>query len=579
MRRHLHTTLVPSTCLLLAFQPLGCSGDRGEDTAGMSGTSGITAGSGTAGSATAGSATAGSASATGTSTGGSASAGTSAGSGSTTGSPKFDLGAIPDAGNGCPPDMPDCQDFCDPDFTPDDFVDPIIKCQWSDQSTLTTPVVADLNDDGIIEIAFITWGNPKGKLIIIRGDDCSLIYSGPAGMFGERSQLAAADLDGDGDYELAGLVPNAQGYGIHVVRVVDDQGNIIADSVAANVTGSSWGDGGPAIANLDGQGPPEIVYGGMALRLENGALTTLFNNPAPSGYWGILSTVADVDLDGTPEIVVGNRIYDGVTGADETPPSVVNFPGGYPAVAQFDAGTPEPEIVLLSSGANISELRIYHPVTGDVLLGPISLGSKWGGPPTVGDFDGDEKPEVAAAGVSDYILFDPDCDANPLPAYCAQQGIRWRKQTQDGSSGSTGSTLFDFNGDGIMEVIYRDEVKLRIYDGPTGNVLSQFDIGSGTILENPVVADVDLDGSAELIVPSHQSFGNTRGLYVLEDPQDKWVEARSIWNQHTYHITNIQEDGTIPAVEANNWVDWNNFRQQVGPDPLGKKPCKPKPEG
>ena len=51
--------------------------------------------------------------------------------------------------------------------------------------------------------------------------------------------------------------------------------------------------------------------------------------------------------------------------------------------------------------------------------------------------------------------------------------------------------------------------------------------------------------------------------------------SRTIWNQHGYHVTNVEEDGTIPRTSAAraNWSDptLNNFRQNVqgelGPTP------------
>ena len=39
-----------------------------------------------------------------------------------------------------------------------------------------------------------------------------------------------------------------------------------------------------------------------------------------------------------------------------------------------------------------------------------------------------------------------------------------------------------------------------------------------------------------------------------------WMASRSLWNQHTYHITNIEDDGTVPLSEKNNWDSWNNYR-------------------
>ncbi len=552
----------------------GCSG--GGD--GQTGSAGATGGSGLAtitGGASAATDSVGSAGASSSSGGTTAvTAGSATAGASTSGGLKFDVGASVDLGM-CFPGDPNCDEVCKPEFT--EFVDPIIKCSWEQHAVIMTPVVADLENDGSIEILVTVYSGSEeqGKLVVLDGTDCSELYRSPTGVFGIRSQLAVADLDGDTDLEVIGLKIGGFGLGTHEVVVTDHFGNVLATSQAAGVTGG-WGhaDGGVAVVNLDGAGPPEIVYAGMALRFENGQLTTMWNNTVPTGWWGILSGVADVDLDGTPEVVTGNRIFDGVTGADETPANVAAMVAGYVAVADFDENTPEPEIVLVSSQVNqAGTLTVYHPVTGNVILGPVTFGVKWGGPPTVGDFDGDEKPEIAAAGYSGYFVFDPECDPNNLPAYCQSAWVRWLSPTVDASSGSTGSTLFDFNGDGRAEVVYRDTYKLRIYDGDTGDVLSQFDITSGTILENPVVADVDLDGHAEIVVPAQF---DKQGIFVLEDPQDKWVAARSIWNQHTYHVTNTFPNGQIPLTETNNWAVWNNYRQQVGPE---DKPCKPAPEG
>ena len=42
-----------------------------------------------------------------------------------------------------------------------------------------------------------------------------------------------------------------------------------------------------------------------------------------------------------------------------------------------------------------------------------------------------------------------------------------------------------------------------------------------------------------------------------------------MWNQHSYHITNVQENAAIPQTEVPNWDVYNNFRTQVGEAPLG----------
>ena len=55
------------------------------------------------------------------------------------------------------------------------------------------------------------------------------------------------------------------------------------------------------------------------------------------------------------------------------------------------------------------------------------------------------------------------------------------------------------------------------------------------------------------------------GLRAFGHPQKQWVRTRRIWNQHTYHVTNVDGDGTIPATESASWTatGLNNYRQNV----------------
>jgi hypothetical protein len=134
--------------------------------------------------------------------------------------------------------------------------------------------------------------------------------------------------------------------------------------------------------------------------------------------------------------------------------------------------------------------------------------------------------------------------------------------TQDGSSNRTGSSVFDFEDDGVAEVVYRDELYLRVYRGTDGVVLFETPMSSCTWHEYVLVADVDSDGKAEMVAVANNNcgYGPQRGVYVYG--ADNWVATRKIWNQHTYHITNVNPDGTIPAVELNNWqqAGLNNYR-------------------
>jgi hypothetical protein len=79
--------------------------------------------------------------------------------------------------------------------------------------------------------------------------------------------------------------------------------------------------------------------------------------------------------------------------------------------------------------------------------------------------------------------------------------------TQDYSSSVTGSSVFDFDGDGKAEVVYADECFSRVYDGRSGDVLHSQYRTSCTWYENPIVADVDGDLRSEIVIPSNDNCG------------------------------------------------------------------------
>ena len=90
------------------------------------------------------------------------------------------------------------------------------------------------------------------------------------------------------------------------------------------------------------------------------------------------------------------------------------------------------------------------------------------------DFDGDGRAEVSCSGSDSIAVFDPDCQGTPDAAFCeslAVNGVLWWQPSQDHSSNITGSSLFDFEGDGSVEVVCADEVFTRVYSGRTGEVL------------------------------------------------------------------------------------------------------------
>jgi RHS repeat-associated protein len=428
--------------------------------------------------------------------------------------------------------------------------DATLKWAWTGSSVLPdsnnvmmTPAVMDLNGDGIPEVIFTSFTGGSyyggGRLRAVSGKDGSEIFTvtDPNYQVFPASHLAVGDIDGDGHPEIIAVHNNGQ----QIIAFAHDGTPKWVSPFLEYVA-----YGGPALANLDGDGhPPVIVIGRQVLNNDGTIRWTGTGGRGANVFGGPQAIVADIDLDGRPEIVAGNTVYraDGTILWQNT-----SLPDGFNAVANFGSD-PYPQIVLVS---NSKVWLLDH--TGAVKWGPVSLEPQngIGGPPLVADLDGDGIPEIGIAGYAHYVVIGADGK------------IKWTAKTQDVSSHQTSSTAFDFFGDGKMSVVYRDETTLWVFRGTDGAVLLQIPVNSGTQQEGPVVADVDGGGSAEIVTVADPLFGGPKhGVYVFGDPNGAWVSTRKVWNQHSYHVTNINDDGSIPTHETNNWQTYNSYRQQA----------------
>ena len=530
-------------------------------------------------------------------------------------------------------------------------VTPTVQCQWTGPAAgdptasmteiYTTPMVADLNldlDPGKIQPSIIATTfdfdikNRTGMLRVFDGRTCQeqMRIGGPDdpdaanNRPGYGSQWAVGDLDGDvgtaaGHPEIVGFRRRGWVDGtdpLNVVAFAVDTSTPAAPKLVRKWIGrncaaadapvdilNNAANVGIGLWDLDDDGKPEVIVGKLVFDANGCVLNA---GAAVDSFFqlGLIETVADVDLDGKPDLVH----FDGIYGWDTATKNWVLKPwatqasgltAGNTAVANFGAysdipgktkADPLPEVVVVANG----KVRI-QTLKGDIVFGPfdVQAGGR-GGPPTIGDFDGDGLAEFASAGASAYTVYDPDCLTTPdLVARpngkCMKvnaglpQGILWSQPSQDVSSNVTGSSIFDFNGDGKAEAVYRDECFLRVYDGATGNVIYSAPASSGTGYEYPVIVDVDGDFATEIVVPRTKGitcpagpdplnplsgdFKTETGFVILKDPEDRWVSSRPIWNQHAYSVTNVTDDGRIPrsSLLLRNWEQpgLNNFRQNT----------------
>jgi hypothetical protein len=518
--------------------------------------------------------------------------------------------------------------------------------EWTAGEVISIPLVADVDGDGAPDVVVVAsridgedWD--LGELVLIDGrtgkEKWRIRHEPAAERYGAhgRATPALADVDGD---ELPDIIYAGREdieSGLSQIHAVDGDGELVWTAVRPSGV-PEWmtvGYAAPAVANLDDDPEAEIVIGvtvidndgrvGWSQDGDGGRFgAPVFLEGAKAGqsiYTGALSTLADLDGDGRPEIVSGREAWavewiDYSDGPDafEVTPLWRNFSGrgndGWPAVADLD-GDGTPEVVLTAW----PEIRVIDGRTGLLWCGadpsgaacdvdssartqPIAIkGGNLGGPATIADFDGDGRPEVGIAGGGAYAVYDFNRPGEEIvglptdpPPDPGAMFVRWTVATQDQSSASTGASAFDFDGDGAFELAYQDECNVRVLSGIDGTVLFEQVNSSATGHEYPVVVDVDGDGATEIVVAANMSLGvsNTdceqtqpgfvarQGLFVYGAGEQRWVPARPVWTQHTQHGTDVDAAGNVPRDEEDHWRVNNGFRQALPADGADEVVCR-----
>lgn len=557
---------------------------------------------------------------------------------------------------------------------------PDVQCEWlgppagdpypNHKNVLGAPMVADFGVSGDPElprpfIVFISYNctdggdescqgidpNCTGVVRVIDGRTCDQIANIDTPLPIAATSVALGDLTGNNVPEIV-----AAGVGGGLIAWEYDGAATFSllwrSADTFGVGTCNWA--GPSIHDLDDDGVPEIMlYGGVydaAGVLLDSTLGPL-NADIGTGY---IPVVADADADGAPELITGLGTYgwDAVNtqwvlettlGATTAHTSVADLGTFGANAANDDRATLDgvAEVVTVEGG-----IVTAYELGGRVLFSEPIPGGGIGGAPTIADFDGDGRVEFASAGLASYAVFDPDCTGTPDSLTCPSMrtdGLLWTQPSQDASSNRTGSSVFDFEGDGIAEVVYGDECFTRVYEGATGDVLYSRFRTSCTWYENPIIADTDADFGAEIVITSNDNcavvcpgvdpiFDGVRcfdesdcpgatsclreadsdpvgfcrcqndadcggdgftcldpiagpsamgkvcraahpggstafGVRVIGDKLGRWVPTRTIWNQHAYAVTNVDERGSVPQSSSwsRNWDDpqLNNFRQNA----------------
>ncbi|MEM9419616.1 MAG: Ig-like domain-containing protein, partial [Planctomycetota bacterium] len=203
---------------------------------------------------------------------------------------------------------------------------------------VSSPVVGDINNDGIVEIVFAAYDaeNPTERVLrAVRGDNGAEVWTYTFEHVFSTTQSVAdhpalGDLNGDGYLEV-------------VIRADDDNPAYSSKSrlIAIDHLGNplaGWADveldiqrferggfgygGAPSLVNLDNDLLPEVLYGRQIFDSDGTKLHTL---PVPgysygnNRFAGAISVAVDLDLDGNSEIVVGDSAFKRTPGTGGAP--------------------------------------------------------------------------------------------------------------------------------------------------------------------------------------------------------------------------------------------------------------------
>ena len=492
-----------------------------------------------------------------------------------------------------------------------------IQTAWQSEnivSVLNTPLVGDLDGDGIPEIVcFARDGdNSTGDP---RCNNHLLVFDGRSKAI--KASIILPSYVSGFDAAAYGLVRLPNGPGLIVVACFDYKLRAY-DISAANPSVPYWvsdidfGESGHdwavnvSFADFNHDGHPEVYVRNKIYNAETGTLLVTANTTTHYGasyaHWTNTGAhpyklsspiAADVCGDVKLDLILGNEVYDvninnlaGTLGNSITLAQRVTPPGdapedGHPQVADFNHdGYLDVFVSVRNTYESVGYVYGYvWDIHNQTVSAPFVIRTGWSGKsiPLIADIDNDNLMEVL---IQSEVSWDP----NKFQAYKYHPDTRtftleWGFPT-DENSYSNSITAFDFNQDGLLELMISDQNTMRIVNGSGIShithadtipmyVLNSFPFSQNTIMQYPVIADVDADGSAEIV-----SVGSDRLNILKSSTSVPWAPARKVWNQYMYNVTNVNEDLTIPQYLFNNatvFTDpegvvrrpFNNFLQQA----------------